>query len=727
MDAAKFTSFLVKVASRCNLDCDYCYIYQHADQSWRSMPKFLSVEYREAFARRLADYVSESGLKHCTVVLHGGEPLLAGAQTLADFAGVLRGACGVPVDVSMQTNGLLLDDRALAVLANAGIGISLSLDGPKSANDKHRLTRKGRSSFEETEQALKRLQNHPEVFAGVIAVIDASTSPDKLFEYFDRFQIPRLDFLLPDAHWLRKPPGRNQDPGLYEQWLVKAFDVWLDHYAHIPLRTFEALLDVCAGLPSTTDAFGFGDVSLLSIETDGSYHDLDVLKVTHDGATRLFGNVLDTPIADVACSAPIQKHRGYLRKDGLSVICQSCEIVDICGGGSLPHRYGENGFINPTVYCNEMKRLIGHIGVRLQEHLTGVAEEADVEPLPEGFDLTCYERAETATASMAWLTTVAEADAVTSLRSALSLLPDNKQALRLASLPEEVFSRVALHPGTIAWSSAMISQHRGQVLFAVDGSTVDASPAYLHLLVELADSFDGGQFLDVGRDDQWLRTPFGEAIFFEEAELTVEGQALVNSAMKIIRDWRPALAEEMMDVCGAVQFVRDPNANPYKIVSFSDNSVPGALYVSISQGNRLIDPYDLADSLIHEHRHQKLYLLERHTPTVERTAAQALVVSPWREDLRPPSGLLHAVFVFVELRRFWMHIRDRGPTNMNSRAVNQIADTDSNLEQAFATLKDCPLTDVGQAIVMSLRRAAVEGKPLNEHATNLASDLTVTH
>ncbi|CDG52305.1 Radical SAM family protein [Halomonas sp. A3H3] len=725
MDVARFSSFLVKVASRCNLDCDYCYVYHHADQSWRSLPKLLSIKHLKFFAKRLEDYTKESNLKHCTVIFHGGEPLLAGAQKLADFSEILRSVCSIPVDISLQTNGLLLDEQALTILADANISISLSLDGPKTANDKHRLTRKGQSSFDKTEKALKLLQNHPEAFTGVIAVIDASTSPDELFEYFDRFQIPRLDFLLPDANWFRQPPGRNQDPGLYEQWLVKAFDVWLDRYAHIPLRTFEALLDVCAGLPSSTDAFGFGDVSLLSIETDGSYHDLDVLKITQEGATRLFGNVLDTPIADVACSAPIQKHREYLSKDGLSVTCQSCEIVEICGGGSLPHRFGENGFVNPTVYCNEMKRLIGHISDRLQEHLDDISDESDVEPLPEEFDLACYERAEMSAASMTWLANSAEIDAITHLRSALSLLPGNEQALRLGSLPEALFSWIALHPGTIAWSSALIAQQCGQTLSAVDGSAIDVNPAYLHLLVELADSFDDGQSFDVGRDDQWLRAPFGGAIFFEGAELTFEGRALVNSAMAIVRDWRPALAAEMMDVCRAVQFVRDPAADPSKIVSFSDNSVPGALYVSISQGDYLIDPYDLADSLIHEHRHQKLYLLERHAPTIERTAAQ--VVSPWREDLRPPSGLLHAVFVFVELRRFWMHVRDRGPANMKSRAVNQIADTDSNLKKAFATLRGCPLTDVGQTLVMLLRRAAVEGKKSDEHVTHFAPNLPVIY
>lgn len=685
------------------------------------MPKFISAEHREAFASRLADYVNESGLSHCAVILHGGEPLLAGPQTLADFAGLLRRTCSIPVDVSLQTNGLLLTDKALSILAKADIGVSLSLDGPKATNDRHRLSRKGRSSFEETEKALKRLQDYPSIFAGVIAVIDASTSPLDLFEYFDQFKVPRLDFLLPDAHWLRQPPGRNQDPGLYEQWLVNAFDVWFDQYAHIPLRTFEALLDVSAGLPSGTDAFGFGDVSLLSIETDGSYHDLDVLKVTQDGATRLFGTVLDTPISHVACSASIQAHRQYLRKDGLSDICQSCDIVEICGGGSLPHRFGDNGFANPTVYCNEMKRLVAHIGDRLQEHLAAVPVGNVAEPLPDGFDLARYERAETAEELMTWLCAGAQGDATACLKEALGLIADDVRAQQLQSLSDEMLDTVALHPGAIAWSSAVIAKKHGHALLTVDGQRIDATPDYLSLLLDLVNWCGDECILDVGRDDQWLRAPFGDAIQFEGEALSIRGQDLVDRAMDIVRTWRPELAAEMMKACSAVQFVRDPTADPRKIVSFSDNSVPGALYVSISQGDRLIDPYDLADSLIHEHRHQKLYLLERYAPTVERTSAQ--VVSPWREDLRPPSGLLHAVFVFVELRRFWLHVRDHGPAEMNLRAINQIADTDRHLQQAFATLEECPLTEVGKGLVDVLRYAAMEGKEPGERFTHLDSTI----
>jgi len=80
MTPARITSFLVKVASRCNLDCDYCYVYHHADQSWRAMPKLLSAEDRSCFATRLGAYTAQAEITHCAVVFHGGEPLLAGAD-----------------------------------------------------------------------------------------------------------------------------------------------------------------------------------------------------------------------------------------------------------------------------------------------------------------------------------------------------------------------------------------------------------------------------------------------------------------------------------------------------------------------------------------------------------------------------------------------------------------------------------------------------------------------
>lgn len=694
MSEARITSFLVKVASRCNLDCDYCYVYHHADQSWRSMPQLLSEANQDAFAKRLAEYAASVDLRRAAVIFHGGEPLLAGVDRLVAFAHRIRSAApNVDVDFGLQTNGLLLTDSVLDRLEADGISVSLSMDGPREAHDLHRTTKKGRSSFSKVEAALKRLNRRPTVFAGVIAVIDPSVSPESLLAYFAEHKVPKLDFLLPDSHHDRPPPGRMADPALYERWLIKAFDTWLDRYPQLPLRTFEALLDVNAGLLSGTDAFGFGDVSLLSVETDGTWHDLDVFKVAGEGATRLVGSVMNTPIEGVASSAAITAHRRLLTKSGLSDLCRTCEVVDVCGGGSVPHRYRDGGFDNPTVYCKEMKVLVGHVRRRLSE--TFMAEVRAAEELPD-FDVDAFEVAEASAGIMAELHADAlDEDAATLAEAFLEL----QAAGTVPSLEQSDLRALVRYAGTVAWHRALLASRAGRAVHDVDGQPIPIDTDYARTALDRL----GDSGLKVGEYDEWLRKPFGETISFEDETVTIMGRVIVDEALNIVEAWRPALARELQVICSAVQFVRDPSAHPDKIVSFSDNSVPGALYVSISHSRGLIDAYDLADSLIHEYRHQKLYLFERRHPT---TQPSSLVVSPWREDLRPASGLLHAIFVFVELRRFWEHVRDHGPSRLYNRAMAQLNDTERNLIQAFDTLRSCDLTRAGRALADVLESRA---------------------
>jgi uncharacterized protein len=702
---ARITSFLVKVASRCNLDCDYCYVYHHADQTWRSMPRLLSSEDRAAFACQLGTYVREAGINRCAVIFHGGEPLLAGVDTLVAFAAQLRESSGALIEFGLQTNGLLLTEAALQALEVAEISVSLSLDGPREANDKHRTTKKRRSSFDKVLEALERLKGHPKIFAGIIAVIDPTTSPEDLFAFFDPHRPPKLDFLLPDAHHLRPPPGRGARRDLYESWQIRAFDLWLDRYPHLPVRTFEALLDSVSGMNSGTDAFGLGDVSLISIESDGSYHDLDVLKVTRDGATKIGGTVHDTSIAQIAASEHLAAHRRLLSKEGLCEMCRSCEIVSVCGGGSLPHRYGSNGFDNPTVYCGEMLSIVAHVRKRLADLMENDARtRAELAP---SVDLEQFEKAELSETVMGRLLSHHRTDSTRGLLEAAAHLetaeePPAPLQSALMSLHHEHLADLSVQPGIVAWQRAVSAHAAGRSIHAIDGRPLEADAAYLRQM--LARERLSLVELDVGRCDLWLRAPFGGAIVFEDEAIATGARPLVESALQIIAGWRPALAEEIRRACRSVQFVRDPLADPEKIVSFSDNTVPGALYVSVVRGDGLISPYDLADSLVHEHRHQKLYLLERLAPMAEPT--NRLVVSPWREDPRPPSGLLHAVFVFVELRRFWTYVRDNGPVRLRKRATNQIQETDENLRAAFRTLESCPLTSAGQALTQVLMMAA---------------------
>ena len=706
---ARITSFLIKIASRCNLACDYCYMYEHADQTWRDQPTLMTEETRRQLAKRIGEYAQAANLSELLIVFHGGEPLLAGHDRIVETTRWIRSAVpeSVRVDASLQTNGLLLSEEALEAFAKDEIGVSVSVDGPQAANDLHRLDHRGTSTFQKTLEAIHRLQGHAQIYGGLISVIDAKVEPATLFSFFQELKPPRLDFLLPDSNHLTPPPGRVQDADLYVRWLLKAFDLWFDHYSDLPVRTFDAILNGVAGMPSQTDAFGFGDVSMLTIETDGSYHDLDVLKITVHGGTQTGLNVRNASVAEAASSPRIEAHRKLLRQEGLSATCRECDIVGICGGGAVPHRYASDGFGHPTVYCREMLALVGHSKQRVRQALCeaiakSAAHNRKVEVSDE--NLAVFDRAEQGRGFIKSLQGAWADRTLAVFQEALEQAASNDPGISehvaaLTQADRSIQACIAIQPSVVLWTSVTRQTAAGLTPKSIDGRPIVAQPDYVrHIAAWLRDGLPSAPRLH--RPDAWLRLPFGNRIVFEPGAAEEEPSKLVKTALKLIGEWDRATLDEICWLCPEIQFIRDPSAHPDKAVSFSDNSVPGALYISVRRGDGWIGVYDLADSIIHEHRHQKLYLLQANAPIVAVDAP--LVRSPWREDLRPPSGLFHAIFVFSGLLRFWHHVSVAGDPGIRDYARSEVQRISSRLESAFPTLLDTGLTAMGRKLAQSL-------------------------
>ena len=65
------------------------------------------------------------------------------------------------------------------------------------------------------------------------------------------------------------------------------------------VRTFDSIISTLRGGDSFTEALGLGPVGLVVIETDGSYEQVDSLKVASDGAPNIGKNVHDHAIDEV--------------------------------------------------------------------------------------------------------------------------------------------------------------------------------------------------------------------------------------------------------------------------------------------------------------------------------------------------------------------------------------------------------------------------------------------
>jgi uncharacterized protein len=370
-----FREFVLKVHQRCNLACDYCYVYELADQTWRDRPVLMSPDVWQAAVQRIAEHVERHRLSRVGVVLHGGEPLLAGVDRLVRLAGDVRAAMpdGCEVTVGMQTNGVLLDESALDHLTEAGISIGVSVDGSAEHHDRHRRYRDGRGSHAAVDRALALLTEprYRGSFAGLLCTVDPRSDPVGCYEALLRHAPPGVDLLLPHANWA-SPPIRwdDSDPTPYGDWLVAVFDRWYEApRQETRIRLFEEIMQLLLGGASRSEQVGLSPVAVAVVESDGAIEQVDSLKSAYSGACATGLNVRSDSF-DSALD-----HPGVVaRQIGTAALCDeclACPIHRVCGAGHYAHRYRPGaGFRNPSVYCADLQRVIRHVQGRLAHDLS---------------------------------------------------------------------------------------------------------------------------------------------------------------------------------------------------------------------------------------------------------------------------------------------------------------------------------------------------------------------
>ena len=366
-----FREFIVKVHSRCDLSCDYCYMYEMADQSWRDQPRAMSAETADVTARRIGEHARAHGLRDITLILHGGEPLLAGRDLISRLVTSTRRSAGpgITVHAAVQTNGTGLSDAYLALFDELDVRVGVSVDGYADAHDRHRRYASGRGSYRAVAAALERLRRFPHLYGGLLCTVDLCNDPVRTYRALADFGPPKIDFLLPHGTWLNPPPGRTSasDSTPYADWLTEIFDYWYPK-PQTRIRLFEEIMNLLLGGASGSEIVGIAPAQMVVIETDGSIEQEDTLKAAYAGATATTLHVDRDPL-DAALLLPEIAAR-QIGVRALAAQCRACPVRSVCGGGLYSHRYDEaTGFLNPSVYCPDLFALIRHIRGRVLEDL----------------------------------------------------------------------------------------------------------------------------------------------------------------------------------------------------------------------------------------------------------------------------------------------------------------------------------------------------------------------
>jgi uncharacterized protein len=355
---------LVKVATRCNIDCSYCYWFR--DASVYDKPKLMSEEVLRQLLWRIEEHVARFPLTDFPIVLHGGEPLLWGVANFRDFAASCRAisqrtGCDIPIAVT--TNGLMIDNEWLNCFESEHISVAISLDGPAHIHDIHRKTFRGTGTHAAVERAVRKLLSR-DIGVSALAVCNPAHPPADYVEFFASLGIAHYDIMIPDA-------TVDERPASIAAFYKGLFALWLEANRAGPvvdIRIISDMITALLGNNAPTEGVGYKPIELCTVMTDGSVEAHDVLRIAGDGFTQTKFNIFEHAIDEVRGEPRWQAAREA--SINLSAKCRQCQFMNACGGGYLPHRFSKaNGYDNPSVYCDDLFAMFEHMQSVLADHL----------------------------------------------------------------------------------------------------------------------------------------------------------------------------------------------------------------------------------------------------------------------------------------------------------------------------------------------------------------------
>ena len=364
-------TFIIKTVEWCNLDCTYCYFYHGQDNSFEKRPRYLPRRTIEAFVPKAIEHCRAHGIDTIHLTLHGGEPLL---QKKDDYLWMMKqfdkiDAAGIRTVRKCTTNGVTLNDEWAELLARYNVHLGVSIDGSRELHDSARVDLAGRGSYD---RAVRGLNNALEwsdkgLNVGTITVLNPDEHGGDTYRHLRSLGVELINILLPENNYVL-PPTPRTDGRTYGDVLVEFFDAWVaEDNERVDIGLFADVARAVAGLPSSSDQFGFAPVRVAVLETDGSLQPTDNFRACADGMSELGVSIYRDSIDK------LYNHDFFQlcinQQELIPDECRSCEFVDICGGGRITSRYStEDGFTRKSVHSDALYRIFGHVKKTLTEN-----------------------------------------------------------------------------------------------------------------------------------------------------------------------------------------------------------------------------------------------------------------------------------------------------------------------------------------------------------------------
>lgn len=219
------------LSEQCNLACKYCFLGNNTpEKRMRFSRQSMQVETADKAIDFFIRQIKESGLDHednePVVIFYGGEPLVNYPVLvhIAERFNALRETepCLRKINLSMVTNGLLLNRERLLKLKDLGVSIAISIDGFSEEANQMRVDLAGKPVFNKIVEKLD-LCRELGVDVSLSVTISQETLHEKkqVLELINKYGIKSLGFnIMMSSDTFIVPQSYNEEAA---QFIIDVF------------------------------------------------------------------------------------------------------------------------------------------------------------------------------------------------------------------------------------------------------------------------------------------------------------------------------------------------------------------------------------------------------------------------------------------------------------------------------------------------------------------------
>ncbi|MFH1585461.1 MAG: radical SAM protein [archaeon] len=362
-------SAIVQTTEDCNLRCRYCSVSAGELNKKDSMNA-------EILQNVIEKLVMRTPKRATKFIWHGGEPLLAGLgfyQQAVDIQEGLRNE-GYKIDNSIQTNGILINDKWAEFFKKNNFRIGISLDGPKEVNDKNRIFPNGRGTYEAIKKGSRTLDKHgiKHDYLGVLSCFDKEIQK-RLIALIDYEKKGfKLNVVNPIGRASTEPDFKLSGTE-HSEFFIELFENWIQGKGKgylMPIAR-KYLEPVLTNKPHECTYLEDCQQSMIGVAPNG-----DVYPCARFTNFKEFcyGNIVVNSLDEIL-SHP-KRIALTKRSENLDRKCGVCDHSQICNGGCPVNAYQTGDLNNADYECSQHKKIFSHIKSRIKQEIRGGNKDA---------------------------------------------------------------------------------------------------------------------------------------------------------------------------------------------------------------------------------------------------------------------------------------------------------------------------------------------------------------